>query len=233
MSDSPARAEAISKPLLAQMLLSPGLALGLVLVGWGLDAPAGYFAHPARAAFFAVAVLIAILVLVLAPDIELCRKGRRPVGRQRWLLAGLIVAAIFLIWFVAYADRRSLLTFGDGDALRYLGLLLYAGGNAVALVAVRTLGKQYSGYVTIQDDHQLVQTGIYALIRHPIYLRALLVAVGWPLIFRSWLVFLLVPLLTLFVAVRIRQEEKLLAEHFGAEFEAYRRRTCRLVPYLY
>ena len=212
------------------MVLSPGLALGLVLVGWGLDAPGAYFAHPARAAFFALA---AILVLVLAPDVELYRKGQRPVGGQRWLLGGLIVVAMFLIWFVAYADRRSLLTFGDSSALRYFGLVLYTGGNAVALVAVQTLEKQYSGYVTIQDDLQLVQTGIYALIRHPIYLRALLVAVGWPLVFRSWLVFLLVPLLTLFVAVRILQEEKLLAEHFGAEFEAYRRRTWRLVPYLY
>ncbi len=233
MSDSPARAGAISKALLAQMVLSPGLALGRVLVGWGLDAPGAYFAHPARAAFFALAVLGAILVLVLAPDVELYRKGQRPVGRKRWLLGGPIVVAMFLIWFVAYADRRSLLTFGDSAALRYFGLVLYAGGNAVALVAVQRLGKQYSGYITIQDDHQLVQTGIYALIRHPIYLRALLIAVGWPLVFRSWLVFLLVPLLTLFVAVRIRQEEKLLAEHFGAEFEAYRRRTWRLVPYLY
>ena len=188
------------------MVLSPGLALGLVLVGWGLDAPGAYFAHPARAAFFALAVLGAILVLVLAPDVELYRKGQRPAGGQRWLLGGLIVVAMFLIWFVAYADRRSLLTFGDSSALRYFGLVLYTGGNAVALVAVQTLGKQYSGYVTIQDDH---------------------------LVFRSWLVFLLVPLLTLFVAVRILQEEKLLAEHFGAEFEAYRRRTWRLVPYLY
>ena len=215
------------------MALSLGLALGLVLVGWGLDAPAAFFAHPARAAFFALAVLGAILVLVLGPDIELYRKGRRPVGRQRWLLGGLMVVAMSLIWFLAYADRRSLLTFSDGAGLRYLGLLFYAGGDAVALVAAQTLGKQDSAYVTIQEDHQLVQTGIYGLIRHPIYLRALLVSVGWPLVFRSRLVLLLVPLMALFVAARIRQEEKLLAEHFGAEFGAYRSRTRRLVPYLY
>ena len=109
MSDSPARAGAISKALLAQMILSPGLALGLVLVGWGLDAPGAYFAHPARAAFFALAVLGAILVLVLAPDGELYRKGQRPVGRQRWLLGGLIVVAMF-----RRAIRRTYLRWSSG-----------------------------------------------------------------------------------------------------------------------
>ena len=57
--------------------------------------------------------------------------------------------------------------------------------------------------------------------------------VGLPLIFRSQLVFPLLALIVVFVAARIRQEEKLLAEQFGAEFEAYRRRTWRLLPFVY
>ncbi|MEE8201002.1 MAG: isoprenylcysteine carboxylmethyltransferase family protein, partial [Candidatus Acidoferrales bacterium] len=85
----------------------------------------------------------------------------------------------------------------------------------------------------LQEDHRLVQSGIYGVIRHPIYLRALLVFVGLPLLFRSWLLLPMLLLGSLFVALRIRQEEKLLAGHFGAEFEAYRRRTWRLLPYLY
>jgi protein-S-isoprenylcysteine O-methyltransferase Ste14 len=125
------------------------------------------------------------------------------------------------------------LAFAGSEAMRYAGLALYTVGNLLALVSLRALGKQYSGYVTLQENHQLVQTGIYGLIRHPIYLRALLVAVGLPLIFRSQLVFPFLVFIAVFVAVRIRQEEKLLAEQFGAEFEAYRRRTWRLLPYLF
>ena len=71
------------------------------------------------------------------------------------------------------------------------------------------------------------------MIRHPIYLRALLMAVGLPLIFRSQLVFPFLAFIVVFVAVRIRQEEKLLGEQFGAEFDAYRRRTWRLLPFVY
>ncbi len=126
-----------------------------------------------------------------------------------------------------------MLTFGGAGWLRYAGLVLDAGGTAIVLLAVRTLGKQYSAYITLQEDHELVQTGIYGLIRHPIYLRALLASLGLPLIFRSWLAVPL-PLLTfLFVWIRIRQEQDLLAGRFGADFEAYRRRTWCLIPYLY
>ena len=117
--------------------------------------------------------------------------------------------------------------------LQSLLLVQFRRRYILAFVALRALGKQYSGYVTLQEDHQLVQTGIYGVIRHPIYLRALMVFVGLPLIFRSWLLLPLFVVGVLFVGYRIRQEEKLLAEHFGAEFEAYRRRTWRLLPYLY
>ncbi len=53
------------------------------------------------------------------------------------------------------------------------------------------------------------------------------------MIFRSQLVFPLFAVIVMFVAPRIPQEEKLLAEQFGAEFEAYRRRTWRLLPFVY
>lgn len=215
--------------LLAQL----GIVWIVLFLGWGLDDLGGFFAHPARAGLLGVFLLGTALVLGWRLDVQVFRKGQRPVGRQRWLLPALLAIGLSLIWFLPYGDRRGLLTFTDADALRWAGLVLYAVASAVALVALRTLGKHYSGYVTIQEDHQLVQSGIYGVIRHPIYLRGLLVMVGLPLIFRSWLVFPMVVCFALFVAARIRQEEKLLGETFGAEFDAYRRRTWRLFPYLY
>lgn len=223
----------MSKKGAFKLLAQVGLGLGVMFVGWGLDDLGGLFAHPARMGLVVVALLGVMGVLVGRLDVQPFRKGKRPVGHQRWRLVALMIAGLFLVWFLPYGDRRGLLTFAEADALRWVGLLLYTGGNVLAFVALRTLGKQYSGYVTMQDDHQLVQTGIYGLIRHPIYLRALLVFLGLPLLFRSWLTIPLFVLGIVFVAARIRQEEKLLAEHFGADFEAYRRRTWRLLPYLY
>lgn len=217
----------------AALIVQVALAMALLLVGWGLDDWRGFFAEAARTAFVAVALLGVATALVLRLDLKMFRKGRQDVGRQRWILPGLMLVALFLVWFLPYADRRGVLAFTGAGGLRWLGVGLYAAGALIVLAALKTLGKQYSGYVTLQDDHQLVQRGIYGVIRHPIYLRALLVSVGLPLVFRSWLVVPLMALVSVFVAWRIRQEEKLLAEHFGAEFESYRRRTWRLIPYLY
>src|SRR3990167_1758597 len=215
------------------LFLQTVLAFTLILLAWGLDDWRGFFAEPARAGLVAVAGLTLVAVVALRLDVQPFRKGQRPVGRQRYLLPLIIVIGLSLIAFLPYADRRGLLTFAASGWLRWLGLGLYVAGNALAFAAVKTLGKQYSGYVTLQDGHQLVTTGLYGLIRHPIYLRALMVVIGLPLVFRSWLFLVMLPLGAVFVAARIRAEEKLLADEFGAEFEAYRRRTWRLLPYIY
>lgn len=223
----------MSKRTAINLVLQSGLALGLMFFGWGFGDWRGFLADPARAAFVGLAVAGVGVALALRLDLNMFRRGRRPVGAQRWRLMGVSLAAIFLVWFFPYADRRGVLTFSGAAWLRWAGFLLYAGGSVILVAALKALGKQYSGYITIQDEHRLVQHGIYGVIRHPIYLRALMVSVGLPLVFRSWLVVALIPLIVLFIAPRIRSEERLLAEEFGEEFEAYRRRTWRLLPYVY
>lgn len=217
----------------AGLFLQTALAFTLMFLGWGLDNWRGFFAEPARAGLLAVAALSFVVTLLLRLDVQPFRKGKRPVGRQRYLLPVIMLVGLALMTFLPYGDRRGVLTFEAAAWLRWLGLGLYVAGSALAFAAVKTLGKQFSGYVTLQDEHRLVTTGVYGVIRHPIYLRALMVFLGVPLIFRSWLFLALLPLGGVFAAVRIRAEEKLLAEQFGAEFEAYRKRTWRLLPYVY
>ena len=81
--------------------------------------------------------------------------------------------------------------------------------------------------------HTLVTGGLYAIIRHPSYLGLLLTALGWSLAFRSGVGLAITGLIALVLAARMDAEERLLAATFGAEYEAYRARTWRLVPYLY
>ena len=214
-------------------LLLPLLVWGLIFVGWGLDDLRGFFAHPARLGAFVFALLVTAFLLMSQADVDPFRTGARPLGRQRWLLGIFAAIVMFLAWFLAQADRRGVFVFADADLLRYVGLALNVGGATLRLAGLRTLGRQFSGYVTLQEDHQLIQTGIYRLIRHPMYLGGLLAFPGWALVFRSRLAIPLAVLMGVFVAVRVVQEEKLLAERFGAEFDAYRRRTWRLLPYLY
>jgi protein-S-isoprenylcysteine O-methyltransferase Ste14 len=65
------------------------------------------------------------------------------------------------------------------------------------------------------------------------YLGYVLAIAGLALVFRSWLVIPMLGLSLAFVLNRIPREEKLLGERFGDEFEAYRHRTWKMVPYLY
>ena len=101
------------------------------------------------------------------------------------------------------------------------------------MLALSSLGSQFSAFVTLQSGHELVEHGIYAWIRHPLYLSLLLAGPGLTLVFRSQLVWPVLFGAWLFVANRIAREEALLASHFGSRFRGYRARTWALVPLLY
>jgi protein-S-isoprenylcysteine O-methyltransferase Ste14 len=95
------------------------------------------------------------------------------------------------------------------------------------------LDRRFSGLVAIQPEHTLVTRGIYGIIRHPSYLGLLVNALGWTLPFRSGVGVLLTALTIPPLLARIRAEESLLRTQFGSEYDAYCRRTSRLIPGLY
>jgi protein-S-isoprenylcysteine O-methyltransferase Ste14 len=132
----------------------------------------------------------------------------------------------------AYTDRRGFLAI-DGDAVRWLGVFLFAAGGALRLWPVFVLGRRFSGLVTIQPGHTLVTTGAHSVIRHPSYLGPLINALGWALAFRSGIGALLTALLIPPLLARIRAEETLLRTQFGGVYDAYRSRTWQLIPGVY
>jgi protein-S-isoprenylcysteine O-methyltransferase Ste14 len=93
----------------------------------------------------------------------------------------------------AYADRTDLWTI-DGDAVRWLGVVLFAAGGALRIWPVFVLGRRFSGLVAIQPGHTLVTHGAYGVIRNPSYLGFLVASLGWALAFRSALGVLLTAL---------------------------------------
>ena len=121
----------------------------------------------------------------------------------------------------------------DGDAIRWVGVVVCFLGGLLRIIPVYVLRNRFSGLVAIQPGHRLETHGIYGIIRNPSYLGLLVTSLGWVLTFRSGVGVLLVAALLVPLVARIRAEERLLREHFGAEYDAYCQRTWRLVPGVY
>jgi protein-S-isoprenylcysteine O-methyltransferase Ste14 len=200
---------------------------GLAITGWG--GFARFFAHPAlRALVFAT---LAIVTLALFSGGNLSRGEKEDRG-NRWVLKVFSMIAILLTFFSAFTDRINFWTI-DGDATRWVGIAVYFIGGVVRLLPVFQLKDRFSGLVAIQPGHRLETRGLYSVIRNPSYLGMLINSMGWALIFRSGVGLLLAASLLIPLVARMHAEERLLREHFGAEYDAYFARTWRLVPGIY
>jgi protein-S-isoprenylcysteine O-methyltransferase Ste14 len=113
----------------------------------------------------------------------------------------------------------------------YMGFFLFLVGILIHWTGILTLNKQWSTMVVISKDHQLIDTGIYKYIRHPIYAAILLELLGLGLGLANWISILaLVGLNAASLAYRIYIEESALEKHFGDVYVNYAQKTKRLIP---
>jgi protein-S-isoprenylcysteine O-methyltransferase Ste14 len=200
---------------------------GLAVLGWG--GLAAFFSHPALIALAVATAALAGASLFAGGNLS---PGVREDRGNRWVLVAFGLIGLFDAYLPAYADRKEFWTI-DGDAVRWLGVALFAAGGALRIWPVFVLGRRFSGLVAIQPAHTLVTGGVYGVIRHPSYLGLLVNSLGWGLAFRSGVGVLLTALIMPPLLARIRAEEKLLRTEFGDEYRAYCARTWRLIPGLY
>jgi protein-S-isoprenylcysteine O-methyltransferase Ste14 len=218
----------MTKPRLAVLtVLSLAAYLGLAIAGAG--GPARFFSYPPLIAVTAVTIALGFAALFSEGHIG---AGVREDRSNRWVIAALSVLGLIDAWLPAYTDRIDFLTFG-GEAVRWLGFLIYTVGGVVRLAPVFVLGRRFSGLVAIQPGHRLVTDGLYGIIRHPSYLGLFVLALGWGLAFRASVGLIIAVMMLVVLIARIEAEERLLGDTFGAEYDAYRSRTWRLVPYVY
>ena len=186
------------------------------------------FAHPARAAACVYIVLLSVVALFSGINLAVRTPERprrqAPCRRHPPQPGGGRTARVY--------DRRGIATI-DGDAVRYLGLILLIVGGGLRVGPMFVLGRRFTYPLATQEPHPLMTTGFYRFIRHPSYLGGLLGMVGWVLVFRSGVGLVLgLLLIPVFIGV-IRAEEELLRAEFGEQYAAYQRRTWRLIPFVY
>lgn len=222
---------------LGLIALTLTLYAGLFLLGWGLGDLRGFFSEPARAAYIVFIVLMALVTPYISSLIPegIGDKGREEKHRTRQDIAWNVARPFLLILILSmpYCDRHDILTMPESSSLRWSGLALVAAGFILITWTTVELGRQYSIYITLQQNHRLITSGPYRYIRHPRYLGVMMVALGLALLFRSWIALVALPFLIALLIFRLSDEEKLLQAEFGGQWEAYVQRSWRLVPFVY
>jgi len=116
--------------------------------------------------------------------------------------------------------------------VQWLGYGVFIVGSSIAIIAAFHLGKNLTPLPKPKDNAELVQTGLYRWVRHPIYFGVIVLALGWGLIQQTTLVWIYVLVLMIFFDIKSHKEEKWLCERFS-EYPEYQGRVRKLVPWIY
>jgi len=143
-----------------------------------------------------------------------------------------VVAVAFSLLFgqwprIGLLQRRFL----PRDAwIAYAGVALSFLGAGIAIWARHCIGEYWSARVTLKEGHQLIRSGPYASVRHPIYTGMLIACIGTALVVGEWRGVFAVALLLAAHSRKAVREESMLTREFGEEYTAYRQSTGFLFP---
>ncbi len=114
----------------------------------------------------------------------------------------------------------------------WLGAAVTIAGLLFAVWAREHLGSNWSRSVTIKQGHELITTGPYAVVRHPIYTGILTGFLGMAIAISQVRGFIVFVLIFLVFWIKLRMEEQWMRSQFGETYATYARQTAALVPYL-
>ena len=159
------------------------------------------------------------------------RRRESPASRVVHVLP-LLIGALLLGWRSVPWPWLALRLWPRAALPYFAGLALLYAGLAFAVWARLHLGRNWSGTVTVKEGHELIRSGPYAWVRHPIYTGLLTAVLGTALAsgtVRAALAFVIV---TAALLRKLRIEETFMEETFPAEYPAYRATVPALVPFI-
>lgn len=209
--------------------------VGLLLVGALLFLPAGTFSYPNAWLFigllFGPMLILGIVLLFKAPKLlEKRLSAKEKEGTQRGVVA--LSGLLFLVGFIVAG-----LDFRFGWSRVPLGLVIVA--SAVLLISyalyaeVMRENAYLSRTVEVQENQRVVDTGLYGIVRHPMYAVTVWLFLSIPLVLGSfWALLCFLPYIAV-IAVRIRNEEKVLEEGLDGYKEYKARVKYRIFPFVW
>jgi len=166
-------------------------------------------------------------------------RGLKPVRRRESAASRLLTVALTLPAALLMAAPGRWMSWLGGrflpnSSIAYrLGLLMVVVGLAFAVWARVHLGRNWSGTVTVKENHELVRSGPYAIVRHPIYTGLLLAMLGTVIVLGEWRGLVAFCFLGAAFLLKLRREERFMGESFPDTYPGYRARVPALIPLLY
>ena len=179
------------------------------------------------------AIWTVLLVVWVVAAVTTKRTVRRETGPARLAQLGINVSA-WLLMTNRVPVRGALHErfVPDTPAVAWAGVALAIAGAAFALWARFTIGRNWSGTITLKSEHELITRGPYSIVRHPIYTGLLLTLLGTALVVGEWRGLAAVALA--FIGWRWKSliEERVMVEQFGPAYVDYRHRVKALIPFV-
>jgi protein-S-isoprenylcysteine O-methyltransferase Ste14 len=179
-------------------------------------------------------VIAAIGAVALIRAFAGSREKGATARKSRAATLGITIQGI-AFGIVGFGPMHMALPWSSAPSLIASALVLLFGGGAIAVFisSVRAMGKNWTVVARTRSDHQLVRSGPFAIVRHPIYLALLLYMIAFAIGFGhlGQLLFA-VPLYCVGAAIRVREEEKLLRAQFGDDHARYVREVPAFIPFL-
>ena len=217
-------------PALWQLFSRTFILMGLPLLAWGLDDPAGFFSNPVRTSYIIIvaaqALLHAWMIYITPPQPH--HEPRFDIARWH----AYMFETIFVL--AAFGDRRNALTWNENPSLRWLGLGIYLIGVGISVWAnITWVNHLRNEGERAFDDPVLLFDGPFKWIRHPAFLSLIFYCLGFAIAYRSWVgLWLMIPLMSGIVN-RIRSFERIYSVQYKKIWPLRRHTSKRIIPFLY
>jgi len=209
--------------------------MGLIIVGLVLFLPAGTFAYWQAWLFIGILFVPMFIagIWLMWRHPELLRKrlsAKEEQGEQKWVVAlsGLLFIAMFIIAGLNYRFGWLLMP----DWTTYVAAAIFLIGYALYAEVMRE-NVWLSRTVEVQENQQVIDTGLYGIVRHPMYSATLILFLAMPLVLNSIWSFVLMLLYIPIIAMRIRNEEIVLERDLAGYTEYKQHVRYRLIPFVW
>lgn len=166
----------------------------------------------------------AISAIGVKRDVNETKWGKNAVNRIL-----VLIFAIAVFWIASHVGFSQ---YRFGETVDIIGAALSVIGIAFAIWARWNLGRNWSGTPAMKEGHELITSGPYTFVRHPIY-TGMLVAILGSTLTGGWLWLTVFVVSCIFVLSKIRVEERYMMQLFPDTYPAYKKRTKALIPFVW